>query len=80
LNDQDTVKEIMKANPNAAIRNKLIGYNSVNNCDNPTIAPLNYDAQSLRRFKTEHLMNGQLVALFLADASNGVLRIGATAT
>lgn len=80
LNDHDTVKEMMKADPNAAIGNELIGYNSVDDCGNPIIAQLNYNAQSLRRFETEHVMDGQLIASFLADASNGVLRSGATAT
>jgi hypothetical protein len=64
LNDHDTVKEMMKADPNAAIGNELIGYNSVDDCGNLTIAPLNYDAQSLRRFETEHVMDGQLIATF----------------
>ena len=70
----------MKADPNAAIGNELIGYNSVDDCGNPAIAQPDYDAQSLRRFETEHVIDIQLIASFLADASNGVLRSGATAT
>jgi hypothetical protein len=70
---------MLKTDPNAAIRNELIGYNSVDDCGNPSISQLTYP-QGLRNFETEHVMDSQLIASFLADTSNGVLRSGAMAT
>ena len=57
----------------------MIGYNTVDDCRNPSISQLTYP-EGLTNFETEHVMHGQLIASFWADASNGVLRSGATAT
>ena len=79
LNPHSTVKKMLQDDPNAAIGNDCIDYNSVDDCGNPSISQYTY-SQGLRRFEVENVIDGQLIAQFLTDASNGVLRSGATAT
>ena len=78
LNPHSTVKKMLQDDPNAAIGNDCIDYNSVDDCGNSSISQYTYP-QGLRRFEVEHVIDGQLIAQFLTDASNGVLRSGATA-
>lgn len=79
LGDHDPIRRMLQLDPNAAIGNELIGYNQVDDCGNPSVQQLTYP-QGLRRFQLEHVLDGQLIAQFLEDASNGRLRSGATAS
>ncbi|KAH5292828.1 hypothetical protein HBI11_188100 [Parastagonospora nodorum] len=57
---------------------EVLDYDDLDDCGNPRIA--HYQLPSSREFEVEHVIDGQLIAAFLSDASRGRLRSGATAT
>ncbi|KAI4621511.1 hypothetical protein J4E80_003881 [Alternaria sp. BMP 0032] len=76
-----TMPEYLQINdlpPTEPIMDEVIEFEDVDDCGNPRIHRISLPTQS-RRVEMEHPFDGQLIARFMRDASNGVLRSGATA-
>ena len=63
------MRRMLQLDLDAAIGSGLISNNQVDDCGNPSVQQLNYP-QGLHRFQSEIVLDGQLIAHFLEDASN----------